>query len=342
MAFAGDPSQLKDRPVSIQTLTITGATGFVGSHVVEALAGRVPRIRALVRSSSRREHLEQHGIEPVLASLDDVDSVRNTIEGSDVVLHMAASLRAGSEAEFEQVNAQGTRAVAEAIRTAQHPPKRLVYLSSLAAVGPARNGRPVTAADPPQPLTAYGRSKLAGERISAAVGPGCDLVILRASAVYGPRDRDIYEFFRLASWGIMPVPAGPRRLLQMIHAADLARAVALAATANRLSGVYHIAEPNAYAWEEVGRLVGKAVGRNPWPIRIPAPLLGAAGAVSETAARLLGKPSIFSRDKARELLAPGWLCETDAARHAFGFEAAIPLAEGLVQTANWYRANGWL
>ncbi len=326
----------------IQTLLITGATGFVGSHVAEAISGRAPHIRALVRSSSRRQHLEHHGIEPVLASLEDIDSVCRAIEGADVVVHMAAALRAHSEAEFERVNAQGTTTIVEAIRRVARRPKRLVYLSSLSAVGPARNGKPVTAVDEPRPLTAYGRTKLAGERISAQLTPETEVVILRAPAVYGPRDRDVFEFFRLASWGVMPVPTGPSRPLQMIHAADLARAVALAATADTLSGVYHIAEQRAYDWEEVGRLVGKAVGRNARPLRLPAGLIELAGLVSETASRLVGKPAIFTRDKARELLAPGWLCETDAARAAFGFKAAIPLEEGLIQTANWYRAHGWL
>jgi nucleoside-diphosphate-sugar epimerase len=281
-------------------------------------------------------------VQPVEASLDDLDSVSRAIDGADVVLHMAAVLRGGSEAEFERVNAAGTTTLVEAIKRAERPPRRLVYLSSLAAVGPARNGRPITAVDDPRPLTAYGRSKLAGERISMGVGPRTEVVILRATAVYGPRDRDVFEFFRLANWGIIPVPTGPARPLQMIHAADLARALALAATADTLGGVYHIAEPRAYAWEEVGRLVGIAVGRTPRPVRIPAGLIEAAGVISETASGLIGKPAIFTRDKARELLAPGWLCETDTARAAFGFEASIPLAEGLIETANWYRAQGWL
>jgi nucleoside-diphosphate-sugar epimerase len=328
--------------LAIETLLITGATGFVGSHVAEAVAGRVPRIRALVRSSSRRHHLEQLGIEPVLASLEDAGSVRRAVEGADVVVHMAAALRAGSEKEFARVNAQGTTAVAGAIRAAARPPRRLVYLSSLAAVGPVRDGRPVCATDEPRPLTAYGRTKLAGEQISAGLRPDREVVILRAPAVYGPRDRDVFEFFRIARWGVIPVPAGPPRMLQMIHAADLARAVALAATADSVNGVYHIAESRAYEWQEVGRLVGLAVGRNARPVRIPAGVLELAGGLTETVGRLIGKSGIFNRDKARELLAPGWLCETSAARVDLGFEAAVPLAEGLMQTADWYRAHGWL
>lgn len=324
------------------TLLITGITGFVGSHVAEQVAGRASRVRALVRPTSRRDFLEKHGIEPVLGSLEDVASVRRAVEGADVVVHMAAATRAANERAFAQANAQGTRAVVEAIRAARHRPRRLVYLSSLAAVGPAIAGRPVTPSDEPRPLTAYGRTKLEGEVISREVADIVEVAILRAPAVYGPRERDMYEFFKLAKLGLLPSPGGPVRQLQLIHGADLARAVVMAATAERVNGVYHVAEPRAYSWVEVARLVAKAVGRPARLIPVPAVLLTVAGAVSELAGRMMGKPSIFSRDKARELLAPGWLCETEGAKQAFGFEAEIPLEAGFAQTAQWYKEHGWL
>ncbi|MGH7462605.1 MAG: NAD-dependent epimerase/dehydratase family protein, partial [Longimicrobiales bacterium] len=333
---------LRARSVSIQTLLITGVTGFVGSHVAEAVAGRVQTVRALVRPTSRREFVQQHGLEPVAGSLEDGESVRRAVEGADVVVHMAAATRAGSEAEFERVNAQGTRVIVEAVRQSRNPPRRLVYLSSLAAAGPARSGQPVTPDDTPHPLTAYGRTKLAGERICSELSGQCEVVILRPPAVYGPRDRDMFEFFRMAGWGALPVPAGPARRLQLVHAADLARAVVMAATVPGARGVYHIADPRAYEWREVCAMVAQAVGRRARLIRVPAFLISLAGAVSEGAGRLLGRPAIFSRDKARELLAPGWLCETEGARRELGFETAIPLGRGLLETAHWYRAHGWL
>ncbi len=326
----------------IQSLLITGATGFVGSHVAQSVAGRVPTIRALVRPGGRANNLEQYGFQTVTGSLEDTASVSRAVEGADVVVHMAAATRAGSEAEFERVNAQGTRAVVNAIREARNPPRRLIYLSSLAAAGPARNGQPVQPNDVPAPLTAYGRTKLEGERICAELNSFCEVVVLRPPPVYGPRDRDLYEFFRLANWGLIVVPTGPPRLVQLVHAADLARAVALAATAIQARGVYHIAEPRAYLWDEVGRLIARAVDRRTRLVRVPAALIMAGGALTEAAGKLIGKPSIFSRDKAREVLAPGWLCETEAARNALGFQAEIPLDRGLMETAQWYRAHGWL
>jgi len=238
------------------------------------------------------------------------------------------------------VNVDGTRALLRAARAATPTPRRFVYLSSLAAVGPCANG---VRQDPvPVPLTAYGRTKLAGERLCLAASDWIEPVILRAPAVYGPRDTDLYQFFRIARRGVIPVPTGPPRPLQMVHVTDLSAALVRAVTAPRAAGVYHIAEARAYTWEEVGRLVGEAVGRRVRVVRVPAPLISALAGASEIAAAAVGRSVIFNRDKARELLAPGWLCDTEAARADLEYEAKIPLAEGLRATAQWYRQQGWL
>lgn len=329
--------------MSVETLLVTGATGFVGSHVVEAYLQRPElRLRALVRKEADARRLEGLGVDCVMGSLENPQALKTGVAGVDAVLHLAAATRARTLDDYRRANAAGTQAVVEAMLAAQPRPMRLVYLSSLAAVGPSRNGKPVTAADAPAPLTAYGRTKLAGEKICEAVADTIQVAVLRAPAVYGPRDRDVYEFFRMARHGVLPLPSGADRRLQMIHAADLARALLLAATADGATGVYHVAEARSYLWQEMARMVAEAVGRRAQIVRLPGVLIAAAAAVSETAAGLVGKSTIFNRDKARELLAPGWLCETELARRDFGFEAQIPLSAGLQQTAEWYRANGWL
>lgn len=317
---------------------MTGATGFVGSHLVELLAERGSRVRALVRETSDTSLLERHGITPVVGRLGDVESLRRALGDAGVVLHLAGATRALTPETFHQVNAEGTGRLLDAME-ADGGPRRLVYLSSLAAVGPSR-GRPVEPEDEARPLTAYGRSKLAGER--AALGrAGVDVVVLRPPAVYGPRDRDLLTFFRLARWHVLPSAGPPDRPMQLVHARDLAEAV-VAAAESGARGVFHVAEPRAYPWVEVLRGVARAVDRSAVIVRLPAPLVGAAAMVSGVVARATGRPVIFDRDKARELLAPGWTCETESARAAFGFEAAITLAEGLRETAAWYRAYGWL
>lgn len=341
LPFREPVGSLGEREAAVAPVLVTGATGFVGSHVVEACARQGIAVRALVRRPSAAPRLRELGAEVVEGSLSDVAALRAATQGAGAIVHLAALTRARGDAEYHGVNADGTARLAEIAAETSEGPRRFVYLSSLAAVGPARDGRPVRPDDTPAPLTAYGRSKLAGERVLAG-RPDIEAAILRAPAVYGPRDRDLYRFFQLAARGLLLVPTGPARPLQLVHVEDLADAVIRATTARSAAGIVHIAEPAAYAWEEVGRMVAEAVGRSARVIRVPAAMIAAAAACSESFALLGGQASIFNRDKARELLAPGWLCETDAARERLGFEAAIPLHEGLRRTAQWYRNEGWL
>lgn len=321
---------------------LTGATGFVGAHATAAFLQAGHEVRALARSAERARAIAGLGADIVPGSLHDEAALRTACDGVDVVVHMAALTHARSEREYHAVNVDGTRRVIDAALDAGSATVRFVYLSSLAAAGPAIEGRGVRADDPPRPLTAYGRSKLAGESVLLEAADRIEAVILRAPAVYGPRDTDLFHFFRLASRGVIPVPTGPARPLQMVHVADLARALVHAATAAGARGVYHVAEAQAYAWEDVGRMVARAVGRTGRVVRVPAALISGLAALSEAAAGSIGRSSIFNRDKAREMLAPGWLCETESARADLDFEAGIPLAEGLRATAQWYREQGWL
>ncbi len=330
------------KSAGVETLLITGATGFVGSHVIDLSAGYKFQVRALVRKPLDAERLRAAGIGCVVGSLEDAASLREAVSGATAVLHLAAATKARSPAEYQRSNVAGTQAVIDAMLAAEPRPARLIYLSSLAAVGPPVAGRPVTREDVPRPLTTYGRTKLAGEKVCEVAADRFQVAVLRAPAVYGPRDRDVFEFFRLANRGIVPLPRAATGRLQMIHVRDLARSLLLAATSSAARGVYHVAEAQSYGWEEMARMVGRALGREVRVPRIPTPLIVAAATLNETIFGIMGRSTIFNREKADELTVPGWLCETELARRDFGFEAHIPLQEGFNETANWYKLNGWL
>jgi dihydroflavonol-4-reductase len=321
---------------------ITGGTGFVGSHLLDALSAQEVQLRVLVRRTNHITSLAELGAKWIEGDLNDQAALARAVRDVDTVFHLAAATRARSEREYYQVNAEGTRALVEAILAAQPRPRRLIYLSSLAAAGPAHNGQPVGSGDVPRPITAYGRGKLAGEQFCLDAASELEVVVLRAPAVYGPRDRDLFFCFLLATCGILPVPRGPERLLQFIHVSDLVEALVRAAAVPHAAGIYHIAEPRSYAWSEIAEWIAKAVGRRVRAVRVPQWIVQAAAAVSELAAGSIGRATIFNREKARELLAPGWLCETEAAKRDLGFEGRIPLSVGLTGTAAWYREQGWL
>ena len=321
---------------------VTGGTGFVGSHLLEALSSQGVQLRVLVRRTSSRAYLAKLNAELIEGDLGTQAALTSAMQNIDTVFHLAAVTRARSEREYHQANAEGTRALIEAIRAAHPRPRRLIYLSSLAAAGPASNGQPIRQDDVPRPITAYGRSKLVGEQFCLAATGELEVVILRAPAVYGPRDRDLFLCFLLAARGILPVPRGPERMLQFIHVNDLVEALICAAAAPQAAGIYHVAEPQPYAWSEIARWIAQALGQRVRAVYIPQWAVRTAATLSELAATTVGRTTIFNREKARELLAPGWLCETEAAKRDLGFEGRIPLPAGLIGTAAWYRAQGWL
>jgi nucleoside-diphosphate-sugar epimerase len=295
----------------------------------------------LARETSNRERLPQD-VEIITGDLQNQETLNRAVDGVEIVFHLAAATRARSEREYVQANAEGTQRLVEAALAAHPQPQRFIYLSSLAAAGPAQDGKPVQLQDRPRPITAYGRSKLAGEHFCRQAASDMKMLMLRAPAVYGPRDRDLFICFLLAAYGILLAPRGSERLLQFIHVNDLVEALLLAATTSSGTGVYHVAESRPYAWGEIATWLAQAVGRRVRAVRIPSWLVQTSATISEYGAAAIGRATIFNRDKAQEMLAPGWLCETEAAKRDLGFTGKIPLPRGLMETATWYRAHGWL
>jgi dihydroflavonol-4-reductase len=320
-------------------IALTGATGFVGSHLAEALLGAGHSLSCLVRSPARAAALREAGCTLVEGGLDDEDALRRLVDGAEVLYHVAGVIAARSPAEFERVNRAGTFALARLAR--QAGVRRLVYVSSLAVSGPTVPGRPLEEADRDQPVTPYGRSKQAGEE--AVRASGVAFTIVRPPAVYGPRDRELLRVFRLTRRGFAPLLGDGRQELSFVHAADLARALMAAGDSARTEGrTYHAAHPETLTQRAFVEAVAAAQGLSVRALPLPAALVRAALWSSGRVARLLGRATVLSSDKAPELLAPAWTCSSEALARDAGWRAAIPLSQGLPQTAEWYRQAGWL
>lgn len=320
---------------------ITGATGFVGGHLAERLSADGWEVRALVRPTSDTARLRELGVELRQGSLSDRDSLRDAANGVEVVYHLAAVTGLRSDKDFDRSNVDGTQAVVDSVRLAETRPHRLVYLSSYAACGPSRPDRPRTLEDAPAPLTAYGRTKLAGEEIVRTLeGTGVQTVIVRAPAVYGPGDHALLPYFRLVRLGLAPAPAGGERRLHMIYVADLARALARAADVP--AGTYPVAEPREHRWSDIVAEMARALHRRPLPIPLPPVLVRTVAAATEAAGSLLGRPAVLNREKAEEMLAESWTCDLSGSTVLLSADDATPLREGVSETVGWYIRQGWL
>lgn len=320
---------------------ITGASGFVGGHLAARLRAEGWRLRALVRRTSDVSALTPLGVELAEGDLSSPDALAAAASGADVVWHLAAATTAPSAEGYRRANAEGTRNVVRGLLAADGRPRRLVYLSSYAACGPAPDGRPRRLDDPPAPLTAYGRTKLEGEHATGeAAAAGVEVATVRAPAVYGPGDRAFLPYFRLVRRRLAPAPSGPVRRVHLIHVADLA--LALSRAAHAPPGTYAVAEPVEHAWGDVVGEIARAVGTRPVRIPLPPVLVRAAGAAAERVGDLLGGAGVFNREKADEMLAPAWVCDLAGSEVLLPPGRATPLRDGMEATARWYRTHGWI
>lgn len=322
---------------------VTGGTGFIGAHLVQALRARGDAVTCLVRAPARATALGWTDVRLVPGDLDDATALRAGCAGADVIYHVGGRLAARRVEEFMRTNRDGTANLLAA--AAERPPRRFVLLSSLAVGGPSEPGHPVDETRPPAPVTPYGRSKLAGEElVRAAPFPW---TIVRPPTVYGEWDREVLKLFRLARAGVVPVFGDGSQELSVIYAGDLAGALVAAAVAPAAARrVYYAAHPAPVTVRELVRAIGRAVGRRngrgPRVIPLPVPLTRAVLWGVGSIAHLFGRATLVSLDKAPEFLAPAWTCRPDALTRDTGWRATTDLETGLERTAGWYRERGWL
>lgn len=322
-------------------ILVTGATGFIGSHLVEALVARGQDVVCLIRPGRPRRFIGDLQVRWAVGSWEDPAFLEEALRDRELVFHVAGLTRAARRAEFYRVNHLGTRAVVRACCAAGSV-RRLVYVSSLAAAGPARDGGPVREDDPPRPITDYGRSKLLGEEEVLAGAGQVPATIVRPPAVYGPRDGDLLAAFRAVRRGIVPVPVRGASI-DLCHVSDVVAALLLVADGPEAANqTYFVAGDRPVSWEEAGEAIAAALGVRAVAIPVPPVAAFAVAVGAETWARLRGRAALLSRDKVRELGERHWTCDASKIRTALGFRPGIEVREGLRRTAEWYRQAGWL
>lgn len=317
---------------------VTGATGFIGSHLVESLVAAGEEVRCLVRAESRMRWLPKD-VEKVTVDSGDPEAMARALEAARTIYHLAAATSAVDAQGYRLANTQFTRSLVAAARQSA-PRARVVLCSTLAAGGPTRNGRPLTGIEPPAPIGPYGSSKLEAERMLAT--SGLDYVIVRPPAVYGPRDRDILQVFRFAQRGVVPSFAPPGQLLSLVHVHDLAAGLRLAGLHGTPGVIYYLTDGPPHSWGEIVAAMGAAVQRRVQFIRLPLAVGRAAASLSCTMARLTSSKPLLTPERIGNMAEAGWTCDDARARAELGYQPFVSLEEGMKQTARWYREEGWL
>ena len=323
---------------------LTGGNGFVGSHILEILLEMQSRVALLLRPNADLSFIRNRLTDTTvhLGGLDDPNIMGNATDGADAVIHCAGKTKAVCKTEYDVVNHDGTKNVITAVNTLRDSVKHFIYISSLAVSGPGDLQRPAREDKPPQPVTAYGRSKLRGEKVVMELAQ-VPWTILRPAAVYGPRDSDFFNAFKSVKQRIMPLINGGERYLSLVYVRDLAAAVRCCLENPRSNGkIFHVAAEPPCTDKALFQEIAVQMGVRPLPLNLPSAMLYPICFFNDLLSRITGRPQILNFQKIPELRAPGWVCNTEHIRNELGFTAETTLPEGIHHALAWYRRQGWL
>ena len=328
---------MKDR------VLITGASGFLGYHlIVEALKNDL-EVYAAVRKSSDIAHLKSLDIKYTYPDFSSVIALKKDIQENkyNYIIHAAGVTKARSVKEYKLVNADYTYNLASAAASSGTPIKGFVLIGSLAAVGPLEGITGIiTEETKPNPLTSYGKSKLLAEEKLKTVA-SLNYTILRPTAIYGPRDRDIFIFFKQLKTGIEPYIGKAQQKLSFIYVKDLA-AITIKSLYKCDQSTYNLSDGNFYDKYELGFISKKVLNLKTVIFHLPVIFVKFIAAISKNVGSLSGKASALNPEKVKELMALNWFCSIDKAKHDLGYYPRYDLEAGLEETLKWYKDNKWL
>jgi len=323
-----------------QKALVTGASGFIGRRLRDALAARGVEVVTLRRPGSP----PGNGVRAREADYDDLAALEAIVaeEKPDRIFHVAGVTKGRTLDDFRQGNVMPTENLLAAVRRRHPDLDRFVLVSSLACYGPSSPERPLREADPRRPVEHYGRSKMEAEQAVEAIGDALPWTIVRPSGVYGPGDVDYFELFKSAQRGVNAFFGNEHRWFSKIYVDDLIDAILAASESDATAGQgYFLCDGEPVTWGQFQEAVVEAVGRRVATLRLPELLVKAAAVGGELATRIDGKPRLFNRQKAKMGEQEAWTCTHDAARDDFGFVPTIDLHEGVRRTHAWYREHGW-
>ncbi|MBI4726041.1 NAD-dependent epimerase/dehydratase family protein [candidate division TA06 bacterium] len=323
---------------------VTGVTGFIGSHLAEALLKEGFRVKALVRPTSDLRWIKGLEMELLSGSLHDSKFLEQAAAGADYIFHLAGAVKVKNPRDFYLHNAQATLNLAKAAVATASGLKRFLFVSSQAAAGPAEClQRPVCERDQCRPLSNYGQSKLQAERELLGLSGNLPVTIVRPPSVYGPRDTEVLAYFRWINRGLALLPGLRTRYANLIYVTDLVGGIIAPAKEQKSIGkTYFLAGDRAYSWQEISDAIAQSLGTKPLKIHLPLGLAYFSALMSEAGAAVTLKPGLFTRQKVNEMAQRYWLVSSQAAKEDFGFKCRYDLPQGMAETALWYKQQGWI
>lgn len=320
---------------------ITGATGFVGYHLIQSALDSNLEVYVSVRRKSIISHLAGFAINYVELNFESIAQMKHHIEEKkyDYIIHAAATTKAKNRDEYFHINAIYTRNLAIASSTASHKIEKFVFVSSLAARGPLIE--PNDAISLSNPVTNYGRSKALAETYLSQI-KDLPLVVFRPTAVYGPREKDIFILIKGINSGLELYIGEQEQPLTFIHVTDLADAIVKVLKSDLVNKTYHISDGEVYSRFSLAEYTRQALNKKTLVLKIPATIIKGIAWTLENTYKVFNKVPTLNVDKIKELTATSWACSIDSLQKDIGFEPKYQLESGINETIAWYKENKWL
>jgi len=318
---------------------VTGGSGFIGGHLVRHLLQRNYDVSCLVRAASRTAALEKLPVTLVGGSYFDLDSLRRAVRGMDYVFHAGAVLSAPDWPGYFKTNVEGTANILEACARTVPELRRFILVSSISAVGPARDRRPLRESDPGRPVSLYGKSKAQAEQAAAGFLSRLPVVIVRPPNVLGAGQKELQTAMNLMRRRIVPIIGRRAKQTSICFVQDLVRALVLAAEDDRAIGkTYFVAAEEFYSWREIMAQLLRAMDMK-FVLKIPHPLMLGVALVSEAVSGLTGKPPLVTRSDLRSARDNYWLCDAGLICDELGFKTEVNFARGIADIVRQFRAG---
>jgi len=325
------------------TAVVTGASGFVGSHLVDLLLEKNFNVKCIVRKTSNLKWLKDKNVEIHICELTDVDGLKRIFNGADYIFHVAGVVKAKNPQGYFDGNVKTTKAMLEAAEEYKDKIKRFLLVSSQTSSGPSPFGKPITENDPCKPITTYGKSKLEQERLAESYMNKFPITICKVAAVYGERDTEIFIFFNTFSKGLMTSIGLRDKQVSLIHVADVVRGLYLAAVSEKSANQsYFITSEKYYTWKEVGDVTSKVMNKKPLRVKVPHFIVYIIAAIAQFFAIFSSKAATLNIEKAKDLTREAWISDYRKAYNDFGFKQEISLEEGIKRTVEWYKKMKWI
>ncbi len=325
------------------TALVTGANGFIGSHLVDSLISSGCEVHCLVRKSSNLRWIQSSKIQFHFVNLADPDFKIPRLEEMDFVFHCAGLTKAKSRKEYFDVNANSCSVLYEQCLKFKDNIKGVIHLSSLAAAGPGEEGRTVDENTPLKPITFYGKSKKAGEEIALKYSEFLPIKILRPPVVYGPREENLYTYFKMIKKGwALQIGRKPKKL-SLIYVADLVKAMMRACSpGTSQQNIYFVTDGNTYSWEEVANIAAVKMNISVKTLKVPESILNPVAIFFELLAMFGTKAPLFDRQRMLDIRQSSWTASPEIFFNDFNFVPEFDLEKGLTHTLNWYEKEKWL